>query len=93
MFSHVDPPNDGAYHSGMDKNQEHNLIEQELRRLESRIEQLVDSCKRLEQENRLLRSQQETWSLERANLITRQDQARTRVEAMIDRLRSMEEAL
>lgn len=57
----------------------------------ARIDQLVDLCRRLTEENRSLRLSQEQLSAERAGLIARNEQARSRVEAMISRLKSLEQ--
>lgn len=58
--------------------------------LARQIEDLVELCERLRTENRSLRHQQETLSSERAQLIEKNEQARARVEAMISRLKAME---
>lgn len=58
--------------------------------LTERIEQLIVLCERLREENRVLRASQEAWTTERANLLAKNEQARTRVEAMITRLKQME---
>ena len=47
--------------------------------------------RRLQEENRGLRAQIEQMGSERAQLIARQEQARSRVEAMISRLKSLEQ--
>ena len=49
----------------------------------ARIDQLLDLVRRLTEENRSLRQSQEQLSAERAGLIARNEQARSRVEAMI----------
>ena len=64
----------------------------ELQRLEARLDELLESCSRLQEENRSLREQQESVLAERAQLLQRNEQARTRVEAMISRLKGMESA-
>ncbi|MBD8527491.1 TIGR02449 family protein [Pseudomarimonas arenosa] len=61
-----------------------------LSQLNQRIEQLLELARRLDEENRQLRSQQEQWQQERAALISKNDQARSRVEAMIQRLKALE---
>lgn len=45
---------------------------------------------RLREENHSLREQQENLVSERAGLLQRNEEARTRVEAMISRLKSLE---
>ena len=62
------------------------LIEQ----LGGRLDQLAVVCQRLREENRVLRASQEAWTTERASLLAKNEQARTRVEAMIARLKQME---
>ncbi|MFN2310015.1 MAG: TIGR02449 family protein [Gammaproteobacteria bacterium] len=67
------------------------MIDQDLKRLEYRVEELIRSIERLKEENRSLRTQQEHMTAERAQLIERNEMARTRVEAMILRLKAMEQ--
>lgn len=66
------------------------LSEQELKRLESRVNSLIQAYEDLKKENSLLKAQQNSYSAERASLIDKNEQARKRVEAMITRLKSME---
>ena len=53
------------------------------------VKRAVES-KRLKEENRSLRNQQDSLVTERANLIEKNELARTRVEAMINRLKAIE---
>ena len=62
----------------------------ELREISGQLDRLLDLCQRLTEENRSLRASQEQLSAERANLLAKNEQARSRVEAMIARLRSLE---
>ncbi len=63
----------------------------DLRAISTRIDQLIALCARLQEENRSLRGSQEALMAERANLLTKNEQARSRVEAMIARLKSLEQ--
>jgi len=67
-------------------------VELELKRLEKRVDDLVATVTHLKEENRALRQRQDTLSLERASLLQKNEQVRARVEAMIGRLKSMEQA-
>jgi cell division protein ZapB len=67
------------------------VTEQELRKLEVRLDELVTSIERLKEENRSLRDQQDNLVSDRANLIEKNEMAKTRVEAMINRLKAMEQ--
>jgi cell division protein ZapB len=64
----------------------------ELKRLEKRLEELVVVCRQLQEENQLLRQRQDSLIAERATLLHRNEQVRGRVEAMIGRLKGMEQA-
>jgi cell division protein ZapB len=63
-----------------------------MNHLEEQVGQLLDICKRLGKENSDLRAQLKHLSGERATLLEQKEQARSQVEAMISRLRSMESA-
>ena len=58
--------------------------------LEEKIDHLIRICNKLEDENRALRDQQNSLIAERAALVEKSEMARSRVEAMITRLRAME---
>lgn len=75
----------------MSKNSPQQVIDQDLKRLEFRVEELIRTVERLKEENRSLRVQQEHMTAERAQLIERNELARSRVEAMIVRLKAMEQ--
>ena len=67
-----------------------NIQEQDLRALEMRVEELIRACIHLKDENKTLRADVELLSRERDQLIENNATARTRVEAMIDKLKSLE---
>lgn len=64
---------------------------EELKAIAARVDQLIALCQRLADENRSLRQAQEAMVNERANLLAKNEQARSRVEAMIARLKSLEQ--
>lgn len=66
------------------------VLDRELKRLERRLDELVEVLARLKDENRALRQRQDTLSAERAALVQKNEQVRARVEAMIGRLKAME---
>ena len=65
-------------------------MQEELAALARQLDQLLDTLRRLTDENRSLRQSQDQLSGERAGLLARNEQARSRVEAMIQRLKSLE---
>ena len=64
--------------------------ENDLNKLEKQVDQLIKICDELKGENHLLRERQATLVSERASLIEKTELARVRVEAMIDRLKALE---
>ncbi len=62
----------------------------ELKRLDESIDGLLDTISQLKQENVQLRSQQDFLQVERSRLMEKTETARTRVEAIINRLKAME---
>jgi cell division protein ZapB len=63
----------------------------DLGEISARLDRLLELCQRLGEENRSLRVSQEQLAGERANLMAKNEQARSRVEAMINRLKSLEQ--
>jgi cell division protein ZapB len=66
-------------------------FDSELKRLEKRVDALVQVCDQLQDENKSLRQRQDTLTAERASLLQKNEQVRARVEAMIGRLKAMEQ--
>ncbi len=62
----------------------------ELQQISGQLDRLLHLCPRLAEENRSLRQGQEQLANERAQLLNKNELARTRVEAMIQRLKSLE---
>lgn len=80
---------DGAnYSGGMDSLEQST---RDLERLEAKLRQLLDQVRRLREENESLQSRQESLVSERAALVAKNDEARTKVEAMIHRLKALEQ--
>jgi cell division protein ZapB len=80
------------YWRHMNENNPKAAVDLELKRLEKRLEELIVTLSQIKEENRALRQRQETLTSERAGLLQKNEQVRARVEAMIGRLKSMEQA-
>lgn len=63
-----------------------------LERLSGKVERLLEYCDKLEEDNAQLRGEQKDWHLERSKLLQKNDLARTKIEAMISRLKTLEKA-
>jgi len=55
--------------------------------LEDRIDRIIERNRTLASENKALRQAQRKWSVERAALVRRNELAKSRIEAMINRLK------
>lgn len=67
-------------------------ITTKISRLEEQVEELLELCQKLGDENSDLRNQLHHLNGDRAKLLEQKEHARSHVEAMITRLKSMEVA-
>ena len=63
---------------------------QDLEKLEQRVDDLIDTCRRLSTENRLLKAQEEKLADAHARLHNKMQIARARIESMIGRLKALD---
>jgi cell division protein ZapB len=84
--------NAALYIVAMSEANQKTAVDLELKRLEKRLEDLIATVNQIKEENRALRQRQDTLTSERASLLQKNEQVRARVEAMIGRLKSMEQA-
>ena len=66
------------------------MAENQVKTLEQKIDELIALCNELNRENQTLKADNAGWQQERQDLIDKNELARAKVEAMIDRLRTME---
>ncbi len=76
----------------MNDSETNERVDLELQRLEKRLDELVAICRQLQQENQSLKERQNMLAEDRATLLQKNEQVRGRVEAMIGRLKAMEQA-
>jgi cell division protein ZapB len=65
-------------------------VDIELKKLENRVDDLIHICNRLTDENRSLRDQHDMLQQDKNQLMKKNELVKTRVEAMVARLKSME---
>lgn len=58
--------------------------------IESQLDELIERYRRLEAQHDELRQKEQAWTHDRAQLVEKHEAARTRVEAMITRLKQIE---
>lgn len=64
----------------------------DLERLELQLHSLLEHCRKLREENHSLLSRQESLVADRAGLVAKNEEARGKVEAMINRLKALEQS-
>jgi len=62
----------------------------DLKKLEHRIDELINTCQRLRQENQSLKGGQDELNQKHARLMEKTRVARERIEGMIGRLKALE---
>ncbi|KAF0811132.1 hypothetical protein A167_00164 [Alcanivorax sp. S71-1-4] len=65
--------------------------DEQLRQLEARVEELLSISARLREENQTLHTRELRLMEERAQLLKKNDVAKAKVEAIISRLKSLEQ--
>ncbi len=67
------------------------MDQQQFIHLDRKIEELIKLCAVLKQENDSLKNREQSWAIERSRLVEKNELARTKIEAMITRLKSLEQ--
>ena len=65
-------------------------IEKDLRVLEQRVDALIGACRRLKEENENLRTSRDSLIEEKTKLAEKNRLARTRLETIVNRLKTLE---
>ena len=63
----------------------------EINDLEAKIDELIQLCDELERKNSTMQTDKQGWVVEKARLLEKNELARSKVEAMIMRLKSLEQ--
>ncbi len=66
------------------------MAEKQLSLLEQRVDDLIGTCRRLKDENQTLRSSRDALLEEKTKLAEKNRMARSRLEAIVDRLKSLD---
>ena len=67
------------------------MADTQLKKLENKIDELISLCGDLNRENQSLKADSANWLNERQSLVDKSDLAKTKVEAMLKRLKLMEQ--
>ena len=63
----------------------------EIKDLEIKIDELIQLCDQLERKQAVMEADRETWLSERTSLLEKNEMAKSKVEAMIRRLKTLEQ--
>ncbi len=63
----------------------------DINTLEKRIDELIALCDELESNYRAIETDRKNWAQERTSLLEKNEMAKTKIEAMIMRLKSLEQ--
>ena len=63
----------------------------DINTLEKRIDELITLCDELESKCRTIETDRENWTQERTSLLEKNEMAKAKIEAMIMRLKSLEQ--
>jgi cell division protein ZapB len=67
------------------------MADTQLKKLENKIDELISLCGDLNRENQSLKADSANWLNERQSLVDKSDLAKNKVEAMLKRLKLMEQ--
>jgi len=67
------------------------MAENQLKALAKKIDELITLCADLNRENQSLKRENQGWQSERLRLVETNELARSKVEAMINRLQALEQ--
>ena len=67
------------------------MDQQQFIQLELKIDELIKLCAVLNEENNSLKTRESSWAQERSKLVEKNELARSKIEAMITRLKSLEQ--
>ena len=76
----------------MEKETSNRITDSYFVALEERVDELIRLCEQLTEENRTLQARQDELLEERDTLIAQNEQSRARIEAMVARLKGLEQS-
>lgn len=68
------------------------MNDEEYQALNEKIDALIELCAAMKQENQLLRANQHNWQAERQQLLENNRLAKSRLESVLTRLKSLEQS-
>ena len=60
--------------------------------LSDKVDDLIDLCAEMKRENQMLKTTESSWNSERQQLMDKNQEAKTKLQSILDRLKSMDKA-
>lgn len=67
------------------------MTDTSFKTLEEKVDALIQLCADMKSENQLLREQEHQWQIERSNLLNKNQLAKSRLEKVLDRLKTLQQ--
>ena len=68
------------------------MTDEKFTTLDQKIDSLIELCATMKRENQLLRANEHNWHSERQQLLETNNLAKTRLESVLNRLKSLEQS-
>lgn len=68
------------------------MNEDRFHSLDAKVNDLINLCSSLKSENQLLRATADNWQIERRQLLSQNKEAKAKLESIVMRLKSMDQA-
>lgn len=66
------------------------MTEEKFHALNEKVDSLIDLCDEMKRENQALRASEHSWESERRDLVDKNKQAKSRLEAILVRLKALD---
>ncbi|MFN3239341.1 MAG: TIGR02449 family protein [Pseudomonadales bacterium] len=67
------------------------MTEDSFQSLNSKVDDLIDLCAEMKRENQMLKANENSWQSERKQLIERNQEAKSKLESILVRLKAMDQ--
>lgn len=68
------------------------MTDESFDNLSAKVDDLIDLCAEMKRENQLLKDTQSSWNSERQQLMEKNQEAKTKLQSILDRLKAMDNA-
>ncbi|MCG8413380.1 MAG: cell division protein ZapB [Pseudomonadales bacterium] len=68
------------------------MTDESFDNLSAKVDDLIDLCAEMKRENQMLKDTQSSWNSERQQLMEKNQEAKTKLQSILDRLKAMDNA-